>query len=105
MRGKPRLFVRILEKFGAGFRNQFSYEAYQAFFQEAGYSEVVYQFVKGKMACAIAVITSTCCPIRREQIAVLVSMGLIQGANNRLNPTKPAFRAEAVVLLYRVYTR
>ena len=55
--GKPNLFVRIIEKAGAGFKCQFTYETYQQFFDNAGFSGIKYSIVKGKMPCAIAVIT------------------------------------------------
>lgn len=55
--GKPSKFVRIIEKFGAGFKCQFNYKTYKDFFVRAGYSDVEYQLVQGKMPCAIAIIT------------------------------------------------
>lgn len=55
--GKPSKFVRIIEKFGAGFKCQFNYKTYKDFFVKAGYSDVEYKLVKGKMPCAIAIIT------------------------------------------------
>lgn len=55
--GKTNGFVKLLEKFGAGFKCQFSYHTYQAFFEKAGYRNVEYTLVQGKMPCAIAVIT------------------------------------------------
>jgi len=39
-----------------------------------------------------------------ESIAILVREGIIQGSGNRLNPLYNVTRAEAVVLLYRIYT-
>lgn len=54
--GKPNMFVKILERFGAGFKCQFNYETYKDFFAKAGYSDVEYKLVQGKMPCAIAVI-------------------------------------------------
>lgn len=54
--GKPNMFVKIIEKFGAGFKCQFNYETYKEFFAKAGYSDVEYKLVQGKMPCAIAVI-------------------------------------------------
>ena len=55
--GKPSKFVRIIEKFGAGFKCQFNYKTYKDFFVRAGYSDVEYKLVQGKMPCAIAIIT------------------------------------------------
>jgi len=39
-----------------------------------------------------------------ESVAILVREGIIQGSGNRLNPLHNFTRAEAAVLLYRVYT-
>ena len=55
--GKPNLFVRAIEKAGAGFKCQFTYQTYQQFFEKAGYTNVKYAIVEGKMPCVIAVIT------------------------------------------------
>lgn len=54
--GKPGSFVKIIEKFGAGFKCQFNYKSYQEFFAKAGYDHAEYKLVQGKMPCAIAVI-------------------------------------------------
>lgn len=55
--GKPSLFVRGLEKFGADFKCQFDYDTYKAFFAEHGFKNVEFSIIEGKMPCAIAVIT------------------------------------------------
>ena len=55
--GKPSVFIRLLEKFGAGFKKQFDFTSYMLFFEKLGYKNVEYSLVKGKMPCAIAVIT------------------------------------------------
>ena len=55
--GKPSVLVRVLQKFGAGFQCQFTYETYKDFFAKAGYTNVEYKLVQGKMPCAIAIIT------------------------------------------------
>lgn len=55
--GKPSLFIRLIEKFGAGFKCQFNYETYKDFFYKMGYDKVEFSIVEGKMPCAIAVIT------------------------------------------------
>ncbi|NLG88909.1 MAG: hypothetical protein GX494_06780 [Clostridiaceae bacterium] len=39
-----------------------------------------------------------------ESVAILVREGLVQGSGNRLNPLHNLTRAEAAVLLYRIYT-
>lgn len=55
--GSPGIFVKVIEKFGAGFKCQFDYSSYQKFFADAGYENVEYKIVKGKMPCAIAIIS------------------------------------------------
>lgn len=55
--GEPNLFVKTLEKAGAGFKCQFDYNSYQKFFAKGGYTDVEYVLVEGKMPCAIAIIT------------------------------------------------
>ena len=55
--GKPAILIKLIEKFGAGFKRQFSYAAYQEFFEKAGYPDAEYSFIEGKIPCAIAVIT------------------------------------------------
>lgn len=55
--GKSCILVRVLQKFGAGFQCQFDYETYKDFFTNAGYMDVQYKLVQGKMPCAITIIT------------------------------------------------
>lgn len=55
--GEPSVFVKLLEKFGANFKQQFDFTSYKSFFVEAGYQDAEYILVEGKMPCAIAVIT------------------------------------------------
>lgn len=55
--GKSGVFVKIWDKLGAGFKRQFNYTTYKEFFSKAGYTDVEYKLVQGKMPCAIAVIT------------------------------------------------
>ena len=55
--GSPDILVKVIAKLGAGFRCQFDYAGYQKFFTDAGYENVEYKIVEGKMPCAIAVIT------------------------------------------------
>ncbi len=55
--GKPSILVQMLQKFGAGFQCQFNYETYKDFFAKAGYTNVEYKLVSGKMPCAIAILT------------------------------------------------
>lgn len=49
--------VRLLELLGADFKRQYDFRSYQKFFEEAGYKNVRYSVVEGRMPCAIAVIT------------------------------------------------
>ena len=54
--GKPSLVVKLLEKAGAHFKRQFDLDSYKQFFADAGYEDVSYHVVEGKMPCAVAVI-------------------------------------------------
>ena len=49
--------VRLLELAGANFKRQFTMDYYKEFFEEAGYQDVDYFIVDGRMPCAVAVIT------------------------------------------------
>ena len=49
--------VRLLEVAGANFKRQFTMDSYKEFFEEAGYQDVAYSIVDGRMPCAVAVIT------------------------------------------------
>lgn len=49
--------VRLLEVAGADFKRQFDMDSYRKFFAEAGYGQVDYFVVEGRMPCAVAVIT------------------------------------------------
>lgn len=55
--GEPSVFIKLIEKSGAGFKRQFTFATYKKFFEDMGYTDVEYQFIEGKMPCAIAVIT------------------------------------------------
>lgn len=55
--GKPNVFVRILEKFGAGFKCQFDYSSYKEFYIDVKSANIEFKIVEGKMPCAIAIIT------------------------------------------------
>lgn len=41
----------------ASFKRQFDINSYKKFFEEAGYKNVGYYIIDGKMPCAVAVIT------------------------------------------------
>ena len=56
-KGKTNFFVRAIDRAGAGFKRQFTYETYRQFFSEAGYTDVQFQLIEGKMPCAVAIIT------------------------------------------------
>lgn len=54
--GAPGIFIKLLERFGAGFKCQFDFHSYQDFFCNNGFSNVEYRIIKGKIPCAIAII-------------------------------------------------
>ena len=56
---KPKFIVRFLKRLGADFKKEFNYDSYKQFFAKAGFEEVQYKLVKGKLPCAIAVIRKT----------------------------------------------
>ena len=56
--GKTGKMATLLGKAGAGFKRQFDMESYQRFFSEAGYKNVAYRLVEGRMPCAIAIINN-----------------------------------------------
>ena len=49
--------VRLLELAGASFKRQFDMGSYRKFFEDAGYENVEYDIVQGRMPCAVAIIT------------------------------------------------
>ena len=55
--GKPKVFVHLLEKLGANFKQQYDFKSYRKFFETAGYIDAKYTLIDGKIPCAIAVIT------------------------------------------------
>ena len=59
--GVNKKAVRFLELAGADFKRQFDLESYQKFFADAGYENVEYHIVEGRMPCALAVITKQSC--------------------------------------------
>ncbi len=48
--------VRLLELAGASFKRQFDMGSYKKFFEDAGYENVEYDIVQGRMPCAVAII-------------------------------------------------
>lgn len=49
--------VRLLELAGASFKRQFDMGSYRQFFEDAGYENVEFDIVQGRMPCAVAIIT------------------------------------------------
>lgn len=54
--GKTSSFTKVVDKTGADFKRQFNLSSYQQFFAEAGYHNVTYKMIDGRVPCAIAVI-------------------------------------------------
>lgn len=48
--------VRLLEAAGANFKRQFDMNSYRKFFESAGYKNVEYHIIQGRMPCAVAII-------------------------------------------------
>ena len=55
--GVNKKAVCLLELAGADFKRQYDIRSYKKFFKDAGYENVSYSVVDGRMPCAIAVIT------------------------------------------------
>lgn len=55
--GVNRKAVRLLETMGADFKRQYDLQSYQKFFADAGYENVSFYVVDGRMPCAVAVIS------------------------------------------------
>lgn len=55
--GKRSFIIKVLEKMGASFKNDFTYDSYKEFFKKLGYENVEFELVEGRMPNAIAVIT------------------------------------------------
>ena len=55
--GVNRKAVRLLELAGADFKRQYDLQSYQKFFEDAGYGNIAYFVVEGRMPCAVGVIT------------------------------------------------
>lgn len=56
-RGVNQKAVRLFEAFGVNFKRQFDVDSYKKFFEDAGYQNVDYEIVSGRMPCAVAIIT------------------------------------------------
>lgn len=55
-KGKTSLFANTVGKAGADFKRQFTFDTYKKFIKEAGYKDVDYSWIEGKISCAVAVI-------------------------------------------------
>jgi len=56
-KGVNKRAVRLLEFAGADFKRQFDFPSYRKFFNEAGFRNVRYHMIQGRMPCAVAVLT------------------------------------------------
>lgn len=54
--GKVSLAAQALEILGVNFKREFNIDTYKQFFADAGFNDVEYHVVKGRMSCAIAII-------------------------------------------------
>lgn len=52
--GNTSNFVNTVGKAGADFKQQFSLESYKKFIETAGYKNVEYTFIEGRIPCAVA---------------------------------------------------
>lgn len=55
-KGKTNQFANVVGKAGADFKRQFTFDTYKQFIKEAGYTNVDYSWIDGKIPCAVAVI-------------------------------------------------
>ncbi len=55
--GKERTMVKFIELLGVNFKKEFYFESYKQFFKDAGYENVAFDVIEGKMPCAVAIIT------------------------------------------------
>ena len=54
---KAKGFDRTLDKAGADFKRDFTYDTYRAFFAEVGFVKIRTKLIDGRVPCAVAVIT------------------------------------------------
>lgn len=54
--GKVSLAARALELLGVRFKREFDFDSYRQFFADAGFDDVDYHVVEGRMPCAIAML-------------------------------------------------
>ena len=55
-KGKTSSFAKVVGKAGANFKRQFTLSSYQQIFAQAGYHNVTYKMIDGRVPYAIAVI-------------------------------------------------
>ncbi len=53
-----RVFAKIAGKIGAGLKQKFTFSSYEKFFADAGFSDVEYIAIEGRIPCSVAVINS-----------------------------------------------
>lgn len=58
-KGKTNHLASSIGKAGADFKRQFSFDSYIAFIKDAGYNNVDFSLIEGKIPCAVAVINKT----------------------------------------------
>ncbi len=58
--GANKKAVSLLEFAGVNFKRQFDIGSYRKFFEDAGYKNVDYSVIDGRMPCAVAIITKQC---------------------------------------------
>ncbi len=56
-KGKTSGFATAVGKAGADFKRQFTYSSYQRFFTEAGYKDLSFTMIEGRVPCAVAVLS------------------------------------------------
>ena len=56
---KAKGFDKTIDKAGADFKQDFTYDSYQKFFSKAGYKDVRASLIDGRVPCAVAVITKS----------------------------------------------
>ena len=55
-KGKTSWIATVIDKAGADFKRQFTFESYKQFFSEAGYTQATNKLIDGRMPCAMAII-------------------------------------------------
>ena len=56
-KGKSSFVVKLINIMGANFKRYFDLDSYKKFFADAGYENVKFHVVEGRMPCAVAVVT------------------------------------------------